>query len=266
MIHMTSSLWRLVVSAVLVMASLFVASCSDGAQTTQNLSRETRAPAVSPKTNVGSAPAVDPANLDPAAFVEHIDNPYMPFRPGSKWIYESSSGERIEVVVTPDRKMIKGIPAVVVRDTVTAGGQLVEDTLDWYAQDHAGNVWYMGEDTKEYENGKVVSTAGSWEAGTNGAEPGIIMHKSPPVGGPPYRQEYLRGEAEDMAQVIRLDGSAKVRYGSFDRLVVTREYTPLEPNVLEEKYYAHGVGSVLELGIRGSNQRVELVSFTPPGG
>lgn len=262
MTHLTSSFWRPVVSAVLVMASFLVASCSDGGQTSQDISRETGAP---PKNSGTTASVVDPANIDPADFVERIDNPYLPFTPGSKWVYEGTSGERIEVVVTPERKMIMGIPAVVVRDTVSVGGQIKEDTLDWYAQDRAGNVWYLGEDTKEYENGKVVSTAGSWEAGVNGAQPGIIMHKSPPVGGPPYRQEYLRGEAEDMAQVIRLDGTAKVPYGSFDQLVVTREFTPLEPNALEEKYYARGVGTILEVGIQGSHQRVELVSFTPGG-
>ena len=120
-------------------------------------------------------------------------------------------------------------------------GNLTEKTFDYYAQDKKGNVWYFGEDTKEYENGKVVSTKGSWEAGVDGAKPGFIMQADPKVG-ETYRQEYYEGEAEDMAKVLSLSESVTVPYGSFDQVLVTKEWTPLEPGLVEHKYYAPGVG------------------------
>jgi hypothetical protein len=205
--------------------------------------------------------------LDPASFVAVIDNPWLPLTPGSRWVYEDRTGrevERVEVTVTTETRVILGITATVVRDTVSVDGKVVEDTLDWFAQDREGNVWYLGEDSKEIENGEVVSTAGSWEAGVNGALPGIVMPAEPRAGDA-YRQEFLAGEAEDMAEVIRLDGTAEVAFGSFDDLVVTREWTPLEPDVLEEKSYARGVGMVLEVTVRGGSGRAELVEHRAGG-
>jgi hypothetical protein len=134
-----------------------------------------------------------------------------------------------------------GVECVVVNDKAWENGKLIERTYDWHAQDKEGNVWYFGEDTKEYENGKVVSTKGSWEAGVDGAKPGIIMQAHPKVG-QSYRQEYYKGEAEDMAKVINLNESVTVPYGSFDHVLVTKEWTPLEPSYAEHKYYAPGVG------------------------
>ena len=128
----------------------------------------------------------EPANLDPADFVAVIDNPYWPMAPGSKWVYRETDAEgteqRVEVTVTDRTKTILGIPATVVHDIVTEGDEVIEDTFDWYAQDTWGNVWYLGEDTKEFENGKVVSTAGSWEAGVDGAEAGVVVPASPEAG------------------------------------------------------------------------------------
>ena len=146
------------------------------------------------------------------------------------------------------------------RDTVTVDDELVEDTYDWYAQDKEGNVWYMGEDSKEYEDGAVVSTEGSWEAGVDGAKPGMIM-KGNPQAGDSYRQEYYKGEAEDMAKVISLNESVSVPYGSFENCLQTEEWTPLEPDVLEHKYYAPSVGLVLEVDIE-SEDRVELIDIS----
>jgi hypothetical protein len=145
---------------------------------------------------------------------------------------------------------------------VTLNGELTEDTYDWYAQDKEGNVWYFGEDSTEYKNGKAVSTAGSWESGVGGALPGIVMPANP-VPGPPYRQEYYVGEAEDWAQVDRLGMSITVPYGSFTGVLRTLEWTPLEPGFYEYKYYAPGVGIVLETP-RGSHEPVELLSITRP--
>jgi hypothetical protein len=187
------------------------------------------------------------ADLDPADFVTAIDNQYLPLSPGNRWVYESVEDdevERVEVVVTSDRKQILGIPAVVVRDTVTVDGELVEDTYDWFAQDREGNVWYLGEDSKEYEDGDVVSTAGSWQAGVDGAQAGIVMLADPAVG-QVYRQEFYPGEAEDMAEIVRRGASESLAVGEFDNLVVIREWNPLEPDVVEEKYYAPGIGQIL---------------------
>ena len=150
------------------------------------------------------------------------------------------------------------------RDRVFEDGELVEDTFDWYAQDTDGNVWYLGEDSKEYEDGEVVSTEGSWEAGVDGALAGIIMKAAPAVGDA-YRQEYYEGEAEDLAEVIELGARVSVGAGDYDEVIVIEEWTPLEPEVVENKSYAPGVGVILEEKVRGEEGRVELVSYTTGG-
>jgi hypothetical protein len=218
------------------------------------------------------APVIDPGDgghydpdIDPAAFVDGVDNPYMPLVPGSRWVYdgaEDGETEHIEVVVTDERREVMGISAVVVRDTVSTGGEVIEDTYDWFAQDRDGNVWYLGEETMEYEDGKPVSDAGSWEAGVDGALPGIVMPANPAVGDA-YRQEYYEGEAEDMGEVLELDADESVPYGSFDALLVTKDWNPLEPDTVEEKYYAAGIGVVLEVKTEGGDGRIELIEFTP---
>ena len=220
-----------------------------------------------------ATPVIDPGDggdytvtLDPADFVERIDNPYLPLLPGSTWVYEGESdgeAEHIEVTVLSETRQVLGITATVVRDTVTVAGELVEDTWDWYAQDKDGNVWYLGEDSTEYENGEAVSTAGSWEAGVDGALPGIIMQADPAVEDA-YRQEYYEGEAEDLAEVIKTGVTEAVEAGAYNDLIVTKEWTPLLPEVVEEKYYAKGVGMILEVAVAGGAGRVELLSFTAP--
>ena len=204
----------------------------------------------------------EPVELDPADFTTEIDNPYWPMAPGSTWVYEETDAEgnvqRVEVAVTERTRSILGIAATVVHDVVTEDGVVREDTWDWYAQDESGNVWYLGEDTKELEDGKVVSTKGSWEAGRDGAQPGIDMPAQPEVG-MSYRQEYYAGEAEDAAEVLSLDERVEVPYGSFGDVLMTRDYTPLDPNALEHKYYGLGTGPVLVVGLSGG--REELVSF-----
>ncbi len=212
-----------------------------------------------PVIDVGDEP-YDPV-INPADFVAQINNQYLPMSPGTTFIYdgESEDGkEEIEVNVTHETKEILGVTCVVVRDRVWIDGELVEDTFDWFAQDKDGNVWYFGEDSKEYEGGKVVSTEGSWEAGVDGAKPGIIMKGNPQVGDA-YRQEYYEDEAEDMAEVLSLNESISVPYGSFENCLKTQEWTPLEPDVVENKYYAPGVGVVLEVAVEGESERVELV-------
>jgi hypothetical protein len=201
----------------------------------------------------------EPANLEAGDFVARIDNPYWPMALGSKWTYREDE-QRVEVTVTGRTKEILGITATVVHDLVTEDGVLVEDTYDWYAQDKDGNIWYLGEDTKEYENGKVKSTEGSWEAGVDGAEAGILLPGEPEVG-LRYRQEYYEGEAEDAGEILSLDEKAEVPFGSFDAVLMTKDTTPLEPDVLEHKFYAKGVGPVLVLAISGGSGREELLSF-----
>lgn len=207
-----------------------------------------------------------PERLDPSRFVKTIDHPYFPMKPGTTWEYEavSSEGEeRILVNVTDRTKLVDGVTATVVRDTVTtAGGKLVEDTYDWYAQDKDGNVWYLGEATKAYEDGKV-SPEGSWEAGVDGARAGIVMKAEPKVGDA-YYQEYYKGEAEDEGKVLATDESVTGPTGSYDDVVKTADSTALEPEVLEHKWYARGLGFVLEKYVKGGDEKVTLLKMTRP--
>jgi hypothetical protein len=209
----------------------------------------------------------EPVELEPAEFVSLVDNPYLPLLPGSRWVYreEGADGgsQRVEVTVTDRTREILGIEATVVHDVVSADGRILEDTWDWYAQDRDGNVWYLGEDTKELEDGKVVSTAGSWEAGVDGAQAGIAMPGDPEVG-LAYRQEYAEGEAEDAGEVVSLDERAEVPFGTYDGLLQTKDWTPLEPDAEERKYYAAGVGPVLAVTL-ADGSREELVDFRPGG-
>jgi hypothetical protein len=181
-------------------------------------------------------------HINPAHFTTTIDNEYLPMKPGTTFIYEGGA-EHSEMSVTHHTRKVMGVECIVVDHKEWEGDQLIEKTYDWFAQDKEGNVWYFGEDTKEYKNGKVTSTRGSWEAGVDGAKPGIIMQAHPKVG-KSYHQEYYKGEAEDMAKVQSLNESVTVPYGSFDHVLVTREWTPLEPSYDEHKYYARGVGQV----------------------
>lgn len=233
------------------LAAMLVTGCSGGASSS---SAETSSDRYAPRIRA-------------ADFGTTVDNPYFPLVPGSRWVYEGKTElgvERIVVEAAHETKTILGVTCVVVRDTVSVDGEIQEDTFDWYGQDHRGAVWYFGEDTKEYERGMVVSTTGSWEAGVDGARPGIVM-PAHPKRGPPYRQEYYAGEAEDMAQVLRLRAPVSVPAGSFPNTLETKEFTPLQPGVVEHKYYARGVGLVLEVAVRGGSGRVELVEHTVNG-
>ena len=199
-----------------------------------------------------------------ARFSVTIDNPFLPFLPGMRWVYRVTDGGASgrEVVRVTDRtRILDGVTARVVRDRAYDSGDLVEDTRDFYAQDRRGNVWYFGENTKTLENGKVTSTAGSWLAGVNGARPGIVMEAKPKVGDT-YGQEHAPGIGEDRATVLNLDGRATVPFGTFSHLLVTKDFSPLEPSVVEHKKYLRGVGSILEKEVRGGHERLALVGFT----
>lgn len=209
----------------------------------------------------------EPVTLDPADFSTTIDNPYWPMRPGSRWVYRESdtTGKRERAVVTVTKRtkrIANGVTARVVRDVVSRGGVVTEATDDYYAQDGAGNIWYLGEATTEYENGKPVSTEGSFEAGVDGAQAGIAI-PARPVPGLSYRQEYYAGHAEDRGAVITVgEEQVEVPFGHFARRVLmTRDLVPLEPRVQELKFYAPGIGPVLSVHTDGTGGRSELIAF-----
>jgi hypothetical protein len=207
----------------------------------------------------------EPVDLNQADFSVEIGNPYWPMKPGSRWVYREQDGEggvqRVVVTVADATKRIaNGIEARVVHDVVSEAGEAVEVTDDWYAQDADGNIWYLGERTAEYENGRVVSRAGSWEAGVDGAQPGVIMPADPRPG-MAYRQEYYAGEAEDSAEVLSVDEQVEVPFGHFPDAVLTEDLVPTERRALEYKLYARGVGPVLTLDVSGASGREELIDF-----
>jgi hypothetical protein len=221
------------------------------------------APAPSPAAS-GYAPGIDPAN-----FVAAVDNPYFPLLLGTTDVFEGTrdgKGQRDEFAVTSETKVVMGITSVVVRDTATriGDGALIEKTDDWFAQDKDGNVWYMGEDTKTFDaQGNVNSTEGSWEGGVDGALPGIVMPGDPQAPSA-YRQEFYPSHAQDMAWIVDLSQSVKVPFRRFDDVLETLEWSPLEPDVIEKKYYAAGFGLVFSTSAAGEVEDAKLVSVTEP--
>jgi hypothetical protein len=248
-------------------ALLAAAACTSHTSTTTTSPPALGGPS-SQSTAASASPAASssPYAIDPANFVSTIDNPYLPFITGTTFFYEGTvEGEKQQdkVVVTNRAKTILGVPCVVVEDTVSGGGHVIETTEDYYAQDKQGNVWYLGEDTKELdEHGNVTSTEGTWEGGVDGAQPGIVMPGHPEVPAS-FRQEFLRGHAEDMFWIVSLSQRVSVPLGSFTDVILTLEWTPLEPNVIDRKYYAAGVGLVAELSASGPKETAELVSVSP---
>ena len=194
---------------------------------------------------LGPAP-YDPV-IDPANFVGQIDNPYFPLVPGTTFIYggQTSQGlSRDEFAVTHNTRVIDGVTCVEVHDSVFTNGVLTEDTLDWFAQDTDGNVWYFGENTGELVAGLITTIDGTFMAGVNGDKPGIIMKAHPAVGDF-YRQEFSLANAEDNALSLSITESVTIRFGSFNNCLKSQETTPLEPELLEDKFFAPGVGNIL---------------------
>lgn len=201
-------------------------------------------------------PDVDAADLGPA-----ITNELMPFPVGATWTYHAETDEGLEVidiVVLADTRDTWGASARVVRDTVFLADEMIEDTWDWYGQDSRGHVWYLGEDTTEYENGEPVCNCGAWESGVDGALPGIVMLAEPQVGDV-YRQEFYEGEAEDYAEIVELDVTVEVPAGTFDGCMKTRDRSAIDPTLDEYKYYCPGIGNVL---VEEGDVRVELIEYS----
>jgi hypothetical protein len=199
-----------------------------------------------------------------AGFTAQVTNPWFPLRPGSVYRYrgvKDGKPSREVVTVTHRTKTIDGAPTVVVSDRLYIDGVLEERTSDYYSQDAHGTVWYFGEDTAELDpNGKVTTREGTWHSGRDGAKPGIFMYAAPRVG-QSARQEYLKGNAEDHFAVVATGRSVTVPFRRFGGVLLTKEWTPLEPGVLDHKYYARGIGTVLEQTVKGGDERNELVSF-----
>jgi hypothetical protein len=244
----------------------FGAACGND-DSTSSASTDSTAPAATrAAVDQGLPQSDEPVDLDPATYTTDIDNQYWPMEPGSQWTYREidETGAEVEVVVTvtsETKEIANGVTARIIRDTVTEDGQLIEDTFDWYAQDTDGNIWYLGEDTAEFEDGELTTSAGSFEAGVDSALPGIIM-PAEPAAGLAYRQEFYEGEAEDNGAVLSVDEQAEVPAGHYENVLLTRDTITIEPDVLEYKLYAPGVGPVLVFGVSGGGGREELIEFT----
>jgi hypothetical protein len=215
-----------------------------------------------------SAPSAAPSSTRPprfvpANFVARVDNPWFPLTPGTVYVYrgvKDGESSRDVVSVTRRTRSIQGVSATVVEDKLFLGGRLGERTTDWYAQDRDGNVWYLGEATAEFDkHGRVTSREGSWLTGRDGAQPGIYMPAHPVVGGS-GRQEFYKGHAEDHFRVLDLNASVNTPYASSRHALLTREWTPLEPGVIDHKLYVRGVGTVREQTVKGGSELAILVS------
>jgi hypothetical protein len=227
-----------------------------GGTACQNPDASPEAPRLGPTSSQSSLPPAD-------SFEPRSDNPFFPLVPGTVYHTESQTDEGLETgdfMVTYSTKVIQGVTVRVIRDVVRLDGEVIELTHDWFAQDNLGNVWYFGEDSKTIEDGKVVSTEGSWMHGQDGAQAGIVMLAHPQVGDK-YNEENAPGVAEDQAEVLSVNESIQVPYGSFSGCLRTRNTTPLEPEVVEEKVYCPGVGSVFEEDISPEQAISQLVSI-----
>lgn len=207
---------------------------------------------------------------DPAKFSARVSNPWFPLKPGVVYVYKGQEGHsRSRDVVRPTHRVAKiaGVPCRVVNDKVYLDGRLRERTLDYYTQDEDGNVWYFAEDTAELDkNGNVTSTEGTWRTGRKGAEAGLFMEANPQVGDT-FQQEFLRGHAEDHFQVLSLKAEVSVPYGHFGRnklrrnVELTKEWSPLEPDVRDHKVYVRGIGTVKENTVKGGHELLKLVKI-----
>lgn len=243
----------------LVVVVALGASCTTGTRADRG-----HPEAVPPAVTWEETPEGYSVDVDPAGFEDTIDNPYMPFTPGSTWRLEgvTDEGREVDTITVLDRtREVMGVATTVVKDVVRLDGELAEKTWDWFAQDRQSNVWYFGEDTAEYEDGKVVSRSGAWEAGVDGALPGIVMPAEPTVSDA-TRQEFYPGEAEDMGWIVQTDITKEVPFGSFDDAIRILEWSPLEPRIVVQKFYAPGVGLLGEKALSGALEDFQLVEHT----
>ncbi len=220
------------------------------------------------------SPVVDPANFPTSTT---IDNPFFPLKPGTTFVYEGQTAdgfEHVEFAVTHATRTIMNIPCVEVHDVRKVAGKVLEDTRDWFAQDKFGNVWYLGENTALVDGlalvdgGLPTDLSGSWTTGVDGAEPGFVMEGHPTVGDF-YRQEFLVGEAEDLAEVKSLSASEHVPATTCtNECLETEESSTLAPGDVEHKFYKMNVGNILTIDFAANPpERSELVQIiTSPSG
>lgn len=237
---------RSAIKSVAALAVLPVLAAGCGSSGTKPAPKTQASNPSASTTGASARPPYDP-KIDPANFSTSITNPYFSLKPGAKWVYRGTKNgtpQDVVVQVTSQTHTSLGVRCLVISDIHTQAGALVEKTTDWYAQDKQGNVWYFGEDTKEYQKGVVTSTAGTWDAGVDNAKPGVVMQAHPKAGGGFYRQEYRPGIAEDKAKVQSVSATQKVPAGSFEKVILTEDIDPLNPDKLEHKWYAPGVGMV----------------------
>ena len=250
--------------------SLAATGCAAGGTPAPAATQPSSTAAATTPTPASHLPAgSEPVTLDPADFSADITHPLWPMKPRTRWIYRELEAngtvtDGVVVATTKTEILANGITGRVVRDTARQGGQIIEDTIDWYAQDSAGNVWYLGEQTAEFEHGKIVSRHGSFEGGVKGAQPGILLPAKPEVG-QRFRQEYLKGEAEDNGEVLATDELVQVPTGRYRHSLLTKDTSTIEPTVVEYKLYAPGVGPALALAISGGSSREELIKIDTAG-
>ena len=207
-----------------------------------------------------------PITVDPKDFSSRVNNRFFPLSPGMVSTLERTSDAGTVFVtgeVLRDTTVVMGVECVIVSEKVSSDGLVLEGSRDWYAQDSTGSVWHFGKAVETYEGDKIVSTAGSWEAGVDGALPGIVMKPDPRVGDV-YVGRYLNGEAKDMAEVLALDATVEVPHGAFTGALKTREWSPLEPGVTRERYYVKDLGPVLVEQVEGGTGGEKLVSQVFP--
>ena len=251
----------LTVMALLSLAALLLPSCGRAVGENAFGTSESTTP-ISPPASSGASPTdvvIPPAPPPAEEMATLITNPWLPITPGTTLTYEGMTGDgfvHIESYVTHDIRRILGVDCTVVVVNEYVNGELKEQTVDWFAQDSAGNVWYMGEDVRDFEDGVMVSTKGSWKAGVDGAAPGIAM-PAEPIPGEFIASEYLPGVAQDQTEIIALEVPVKLADGTEHICLQTKEWSPLDPDEVEYKYYAPGTGLVKEGNVDGSDE-IEL--------
>jgi hypothetical protein len=254
----------LTVVPALALGTVLSACGSSNSTSSSKSAAASSAPQISIQRTTPTGPPYHPT-INPANFTTHFTNHYWPLKPGATWTYEGTKDgmpEHVVIVVQRQPRTVFGVKTLTIVDTVTINGSLEEKTTDWYAQDKSGAVWYFGEDSKDYKNGAVSSTQGTWESGVDGALPGVIIQGNPKPG-PVYRQEYRPGVAEDMAKVLSTSETQKVPAGTFHGVVQTFDTDPLNPDKVERKYFAPGVGPVHVVRVGGTHhEEIKLISYT----
>ncbi len=242
-------------TALSVTLSVAMAACTSTGRSRQSA-------ASSPAASTTPATRVYTISYRASDFSPNVDNRWFPLQPGTTLVYRGiKDKEKVleQFEVSDETQKVNGVPCRVVLDRLYVGGKLGETTRDYYSQDTKGNVWYFGEDTAELDpDGSMVDTEGTWHSGEASALPGIFMPASPHVG-ESHRQEYYAGHAEDFFQVLGLSTSVSVPYRAFSDALLTKEWTPLEPDVLDHKYYVEGIGTVKETSVKGPREEMVLV-------